>query len=543
MVVDARARAILWAQWRTILGFYRKPQMGGRLVGTIVMALWYVMVAGAGVGLGFAMSSERLARAPLFETVCAFGLLIAFLYWQFVPVFLASTGMSIDMKRLSVYPIRPGQLFQIEVLLRLTTGVEVVLLLLGAGTGLLFNPVLPKYGPLALLIFLVMNLYLSAGIRDWMARILERKGARELFVLVLVLLMVSPQMLAFVGVPDWLKDAALKANQSWLPWGATAGLVAGRSLGANLAALLAWTVAAILFGRWQFERSLRFDAEALRAKDAELRQNSAWLDRLFRLPAALLPDPLAALLEKDLKQLARSPRFRLVFFMGFTFGLVIWLPLVFREGLLSGAARVTGPFAANYLTWISIYAVMMLGEVAIFNSLGFDRGASQFYWATPLSLRTVLISKNIAAIFFVFLELTIITLVCAILRLPVTLLKVGEAFAVTIVLAFFFTALGNIGSMYAPKAANPQQSWRNSSASKFQLWLLVFYPAISIPISLAYLARYAFESNVAFFAVLFVVSGIGVAFYWVATDTALARAAEKREAIVAALSEGDGPIR
>jgi ABC-2 type transport system permease protein len=543
VVIDGRAQAILWAQWRTLLAFYRKPQMGGHWVGTIVMGFWYLMVAGGAVGLGFAMSTERLARAPQFETVCSFGLLVAFLYWQFVPVFLASTGMSIDMKRLTVYPIRPNQLFQIEVLLRLTTGVEVVLLLLGVGVGALLNPALPKWGPLGLLVFLVMNLYLSAGVRDLMARVLERKGMREAFVLVLVMLMVAPQMLSLVGVPDWLKEAALEANQGWLPWGAAAGLLAGKRVGLDAVALLGWTVAAVLFGRWQFERSLRFDGEALRAKESEANQQSAWLDGIFRLPAMFFRDPLAALLEKDLKQLARSPRFRLVFFMGFTFGLIIWLPLVFRQGLFSGKAQVTGVFSANYLTWLSIYALMMLGEVAIFNSMGFDRAAAQFYWATPASMRMVLQSKNLAATFYIFLELAIISLVCLVLRLPVTPLKIAEAFAVTLVLAIFFTGIGNIGSTFSPRAANPQQSWRNSSGSKFQLWMLVFYPILSVPITLAYLARYGFESDAAFFVVLLVTGLIGVVFYRVATDSALERAAERKEAILAALSQGDGPIR
>ena len=44
-------------------------------------------------------------------------------------------------------------------------------------------------------------------------------------------------------------------------------------------------------------------------------------DRFFRLPSLVLPDPLAAIVEKELRSLARTPRFRTVFIMGFTFGL------------------------------------------------------------------------------------------------------------------------------------------------------------------------------------------------------------------------------
>lgn len=543
MVIDGRAQAILWAQWRSILNFYQRPQMGGFWVGSIVMVVWYLMVLAGAVGLSFLVSVARQSRISMLESIFAFGLLVCFLYWQVVPVFLASTGLSIDLRRLLVYPVRTSQLFQIEVLLRISTGLEVVLILFGVAAGAWMNPTMPKWGPLALLLYLVFNLYLSAGIRDLVGRLMERKGAREAFVLFFVVLMVMPQMIAVMGLPPALKEKLLNLDQGWLPWGATAALLLGNQVLLHWVVLGVWTVAAMLFGRWQFERSLHFDSEGERAKQAESTASSTWLDGIFRLPGLFFRDPLAALLEKDLRQLARAPRFRLVFFMGFTFGLVVWLPLAFGKNLMSGNATVTGPFSANYLTWISVYSVMMLGEVAIFNNLGFDRSAAQFYWAAPVQFRTAMLSKNLAASFFIFLELLIITIVCLLLRLPITPMKIAEAFTVTIVMALFFSGIGNIGSVYSPRAANPQNAWRQSSGGKIQLWLLVVYPCLAIPIFLAYLARYAFESEAAFFVVLGITAGIGWIFRGVATDTAIDIAMERREKILTVLSEGDGPIR
>ncbi|MDX2268314.1 MAG: hypothetical protein NW208_09420 [Bryobacter sp.] len=542
-LLDQRAQAILWAQLRTIWNFYRRPQMGGALVGTIVLVVWYLMVAGGAVGLAALMQIIPLRRFAMAETFLAFGLLVGFLYWQVVPVFLASTGMSIDLKRLLVYPVRPGQLFQIEVLLRLTTGVEVILLLLGTAIGALLHPDLPKWGVVAFPIFLVMNLYLSAGVRDLLGRLLERRGARELVVLGLVLLMVSPQMFSLLGVPPQVRQAVTSLNQFWLPWGAAASLVFGNQAALSLGVLLAWTAAAIAFGRWQFEKSLRHDSEGLRAAESERQQASRWLDGLFRLPAALLPDPLAVLLEKDLKQLARSARFRLVFFMGFTFGLVVWLPVIFGKALTTGSVVARGPISQNYLTLVSLYSVMMLSEVAVFNSLGFDRAAAQLYWIAPVGLRRVLVSKNLAAAFFVLLELALIAGVCTVLRLPVTPLKVAEAFAVTVVFLIFLAAIGNLATVHGARGINPQSAWRQSRGSKFQIWMLVIYPVLGIPLGLAYLARYAFDTNAAFFVVLAVAGALGLAFYKVALDSALEHAARNREPILSALSEGDGPIR
>ena len=90
---------------------------------------------------------------------------------------------------------------------------------------------------------------------------------------------------------------------------------------------------------------------------------------MLRLPSRLLPDPIGILVEKEVRFLSRAPRFRLVFFMGFTFGLIIWLPLLLRGG------QPAGFFGQNLLSLVSLYACLLLGEVLFWNSFGFDRQA------------------------------------------------------------------------------------------------------------------------------------------------------------------------
>ncbi|MFO0282136.1 MAG: hypothetical protein ACK532_09495 [Acidobacteriota bacterium] len=109
-------------------------------------------------------------------------------------------------------------------------------------------------------------------------------------------------------------------------------------------------------------------------------------------------------------------------------------------------------------------------------------------------------------------------------------------------LAMFFAALGNLGSIYYPRAADSQSSWRSRGASKFQFWMLLAYPILGVPIGLAYLARYAFDSQLAFFATLGFAFLLSLVFYTVATSTAHQAAIERREQILAALSAGEGPI-
>ena len=52
----------------------------------------------------------------------------------------ASMGASLDFRKLLVYPIPHRKLFLIEVLLRLTTCVEMLLVMAGGLAGLLLNP-------------------------------------------------------------------------------------------------------------------------------------------------------------------------------------------------------------------------------------------------------------------------------------------------------------------------------------------------------------------------------------------------------------------
>ncbi len=72
--------------------------------------------------------------------------------------------------------------------------------------------------------------------------------------------------------------------------------------------------------------------------------------------------------------------------------------------------------------------------------------------------------------------------------------------------------------------------------------MLLVYPVVAVPLVLAYGARYAFNSETAFFLVLAVSAGFGLIVYRIAMDSAMAMAVRKRESILSALTRGEGPI-
>ena len=222
--------------------------------------------------------------------------------------------------------------------------------------------------------------------------------------------------------------------------------------------------------------------------------------------------------------------------MGFSFGLMVWLPMAAQH------SSSTGFFCENFFLFASLYAVLLLGEVLFWNSFGFDRQAAQAYWVFPVPMKKVVISKNITALFLLLLEITTLLVVCKAIRLSIPWSKVAEAYAVTILFAVFLTATGNMASAYYPRAVDPANSWRRAHAGATQVLLVLMYPLIAFPISFAYLARYAFDTTLAFYATLAVGFLIAAIYYYVALDTALETLDQRREAILQALSESSSPL-
>ena len=528
------AGAIVWAQWRTFCHFH--PRRGGAW-SALVSVIWYGLWAGAAYALLRVFSDP--AEVPVIRTALPGGLLLMFLYWQVVPLMLATTGSSLDLRKLRAYPIPDGQLFSIEVLLRVTAGIEMVLVLMGMTIGAMLNPALTKWSLLAALVYVAFNLVIAVGLRDMLGRLLARKRIRELVFFCVILTAALPQVLL---TRRWMISPQLRlliTRDSWegWPWTAASNLVLGNRFWPSLAVLSAWTAGTFIFSRWQFSRTLAFDSDAASARDSRASRRSWWIEWFYRLPSVVFKDPLGALIEKEFRFLARSPRFRLVFLMGFTFGLVIWLPMVFvPQGMLGGF------FVGNYLTVVCVYSLMLMSEVCFWNAFGFDRSAAQFYFLAPVPFRRVMAGKNLTALFFMLLEIAMVTAVCVLLRMPLGLRRVAEAYSVAAVVMIFLFSAGNLLSIRQARGVAPGNSFRTAAAGRLQALLFAIYPITFAPILLAYLARYAFGSQAALFAILGLDAIVGLIVYRVVLDWAVRTADLTRETMIAALSAGDGPI-
>jgi len=496
-------------------------------LGAILLGVWYVGWAALATGLAFllAQPESRTWVARFFPLALFF----VFLYWQLAPLVLASQGVSLDLGRLLAFPISTGRLFAMETVLRLSVCGEIVLLTAGAAAGLGLNRPAAAYKPAgSLALFAIFNLLVGVGLRRQIERWLARRRLRELLVLMVVLAAALPQLLLVARAPAQLQTAVGWLQASWWPWSAAGRLAAGGGSALQWLALLFWTGLAGWYGWRQFTRSLQFSAPAAQAKVSvrpSIRPGS-----VYQAFSARLKDPFGALVEKEIRSYLRSPRFRLLFIMGFSFGILIFLPMLMRGG----------PAAPYQPALVCAYALLLLGDVLFWNIFGADRSAVQLYFLAPVSLRTVIAAKNLAATVFVLLEFTGVVVVYGLLGLPVSHSRILEAYLAPGILCLYMFAAGNLTSVFRPVPVSPEKTTGSASSALVRILLLLLVPLLAMPVVLAYLVRGISGSLTSFYFALGIAALGGVAFYWFSLSAAAQKGEQDRERVVGALQAGLG---
>ena len=533
--------AILRAQLLSMRSFQLRSHRGSSiltmLTGLIFYGFWGM------IGFGAEQFLADNGNRDLFPPVLSTGLMVVFLYWQLAPIATASMGSSLDLRKLLVYPVPRDKLFLVEVLLRFTTCAEMLFILAGVVIGLLRNP---EYGGISalprilfpVLVFVAFNILLAAGSRSLLERLLLHKHLRELIVFLMVMLGALPQLLLRSHVGRPALERYLPLSGIW-PWAALSQLLLHERFIIPALILSGCAIAACLFSRWQFQKSLLLDYHAIpgvRAADDSGGRPSL-IERLYRMPGALLPDPIGAMVEKEIRSLSRTPRFRLVFIMGFSFGLIVWLPTTFRSNGARG-----GAMTENFLTIVSIYALMLLGQVSYWNAFGFDRSAAQVYFSLPVPFSKALAGKNIAAALFICMEVVLVIVVTLLFRIPLKGLKIVEAIAVSLTAGLYLLAMGNLSSVHFPRPMSPERVAQGGASKSLNALVFLFFPIALLPIALAYWARHVFDSELIFYALLGLAALVGGVFYWIAMESAVGAAQRNREKMLTELSRGDGPL-
>jgi hypothetical protein len=525
--------AIAWAQFR--IGRNHLPRAGlGTVVASFALLVWYGVYAALAVLLAW-----RIPQTPTSELRewLPIGLLAVFLFWQIIPLFTLSSGWSLDLNKLRIHPVSDATLLGIEMLLRLTTAPEMLIVLTGAIAGLFRHAEIVPLLPLAILAFVPLNLFLQLGIRDLILHSFERNRFRELFALVVISVAVTPQLLLRTGLGLSLKPYFLALAQSpAAPWYNVASLSLGRYRFSDIAFLLFWTALSFGFAFWMFSKSLLAEDSFQPVSIGNLRRDRA----RFTLPGFLarVPrDPLAALVQKEFQSLIRMPRFRVLFGMSCILGLVVFVPAA-----LNGGDPAAHFMHNNLLPVVNVYGLLLLSDTLLLNAFGLDRGASQAYFVMPLSLDIVLKAKNLTAIAFVALQSAVILLVAAVARAGITWSSVASGLLASAVVTVFLLTVGNWTSLSMPRPIDPKQTFKRQAGAKMQIWFLGCTLGLFLLVGFAFLARYALQSDWALLGVLSFELLVGLVVYCLGLASATKCGTRDREKIVQVLSRSGSPV-
>jgi ABC-2 type transport system permease protein len=516
---------------RTRSGTRRGSAIFSVVTGLIFYGFW--SFAAWGAMLFFTDPEQSIYFLPVLSS----GMMFVMLYWQLTPVISASFGASLDLRKLLVYPIPHSKLFLVEILLRVTTCAEMLLVLGGVVIGLLRNPLYGwRQAPVILtgaIFYTAMNVLLSAGVRNWLERLILRTKLKEVMILLLVVAGFAPQMLIYMRVKKASVLHFVPSQVIW-PWAAMARLMLHDPVVLSALSATLWLAASAWFSRRQFERGIRYDAAPLARRPERESRTDGIAERLFRFPSRFLGDPVAALLEKELRTFVRIPRFRLVYAMSCFFGLLLYFPT------LRNPHHDTF-FQQNALPLMSLYGLLMLGQISYWNSFGFDRSAVQGYFCWPIRFRDVLVAKNLTVLCLLIPQILLISIVGRLAHLPTGPGKVFETIIVIMIASLYWLSVGNICSVRLPRALDPDKM--NQMSNKMQAALTVWAaPFLLLPLALAYWSRWFFSSQLAFVAIMMVAAIIGAIVYWVGLDSAVTTAYQRRESILMQLSRSDGPV-
>lgn len=538
-------RALLSLQRKAMVNaFCEHASRNGLGVSILISTLWY------GVWLSLAgicwVTPHYIGVADIEEALPGL-LLFAMGYWQLSPIVTLSLGVSIDMRKLTYYPASTPTLFVVECLLRIWTGIEIIIVLCGLFLGLITaGSAHPGLLAVAFILFVTLNVFISAGMRNLIERIFRKRLLREAVLVLLVTATVLPQMIFYSTEFRSVAQLAVR-NKVEIPlWISPPGLAAavgkGQATTPDVLIFLAMIVASALFGYFVFSGTNRMAASESAADQAPRPAAQGAFDKVFGPLTAfllrMLPDPVGALTEKEIKYLWRSPRFRTPFFMGFTFAVIAWAPIMHQIKPPYGDwMRASAP------SMISMYAFLLLGPVLFLNRFGFDRAASRFYFWMPLEVTQLMLAKNLATAFFCYCELFLISAICAVIGMQITVRSVIEAVCIGAISLLWLLAVGNQMSVREPVPSNPDRVSHSSAGNGLRgVVQFIAFPLSLSPVFAALAYRFFGGSDLGFVSILGGAAGSGVIVYYLSFLNASAYGLANRETIVGRLSSGQGPL-
>jgi ABC-2 type transport system permease protein len=458
--IDLRSQltAIADLRWSLFVNGLRskrgKMELASRLLITLFFAVGGLggFIAATGFSWYFVSQNNAEYLAILLWPV--------FFFWQFFPVMSTAFTNNPDSAELLRFPLTYRSYF----LIRLAYGffdpasalgtVGLLGILLGTTIA---RPRLFPWALIVLLTFALFNLVLMQTVFAWLERWLAQRRTREIMGVLFILVMLSFQLIGPVmgrlgraPHPEFSRAVQFGTQvQAVLPPGLAANAIAQTSHGRFLLGLISLLLLGVLAAAFAALLHLRLRAQfrGENLSETAARPTIARAQGLqvgWNLPG--FPQSVAAVFEKEMRYLARSGPMLLTLIMP------IFMLLIFRFGAMN-SLRHSSSFSRTpemAFPGAAAYAILVLTNL-VFNSFGGDGGGIQFFYASPVAFRQIILAKNLthASILVANTALAWIA-VSYLYGTPHLAVSVATLAGLLFAVPLNFT-VGNLLSIYAPK--------------------------------------------------------------------------------------------
>lgn len=457
-VIAGQLTAIANLRWHLFVNGLRSRRGKMELVSRILVTSAFAFGGFGGFAATTGMSWYFVSHGN--TVFLAIPLWTIFFFWQVFPVMATAFTNNPDSSELLRFPLTYRSYF----LVRLAYGfldpasalgsVGLLGVLLGVTVA---RPILLPWACIVLLTFALFNLVLMQTIFAWIERWLAQRRTREIMGVLFILVTLSFQMVGPVmqqithgSHPALLRDLSMLARaQSVLPPGLAADSIAQADSGHLLVGFTSLIFLATLTFAIGYLLHVRIRAQF---RGENLSETAARPAMRQTLPMQLgwdLPgfsQSVAAVFEKEVRYLSRSGPMLLTLIMP------IFMLLIIRIGPMSNL-RHSGAMTRTPDTAFpgaAAYGLLILTNL-VYNTFGGDSGGMQFFYASPVQFRHIILGKNLT-----HAAVLVVTTIFA--WFAVTYLYGAPHLAVTVatVAGLLFAAplnftAGNLLSVYAPK--------------------------------------------------------------------------------------------
>jgi len=541
-VISGQLTAIAQLRWRMFLNGLRTRRGKMELASRILVASAFAF---GGIGGFFAiagMSWYFVDRGN--GQFLAIPLWIILFFWQVFPVMATAFTNNPDSSELLRFPLTYRSYF----LVRLTYGfldpasalgsIGIFGVLVGVTAA---KPLLFPWTLIVLLVFALFNLVLMQTIFAWLERWLAQRRTREVLGVLFILATLSFQMIgpAMQRVthgshPQLLHSLSVAAKiQSILPPGLAADAISqtvGSEFLVGFTSLLFLATLTTAIGLLLNIRiRAQFHGENLSEAAARpLTKQPQTLEIGWDLPG--FSHSVAAVFEKEMHYLFRSGPMLLTLIMP------IFMLIIIRMGPMN-AMRHSGMMTRTPDTafpGVAAYSLLILTNL-VYNSFGGDSGGIQFFYASPVRFKQIILGKNIAHS-AVLLATTGFSFVAVAYLYGAPHLAVTAATCAGLLFAapLNFTA-GNLLSLYSPKKRD-FSTFGRQNVSQTTVLASFGMQIVIVGLGVAVFALSRLYQNLWIATGLFLLlSAVSIPIYIIALQRMDGLAVQQREALLAEL--------